>query len=50
LYQISDYLDQNENNEPDSNPSNSTKNEEILNKNQEKIQKISIQKEKCCIF
>ena len=42
LYKVSDYLDH-----EDSNPSNSTKNEELPNKKQEKNKKV---KEKCNIF
>jgi hypothetical protein len=46
VYKVSDYLDQNEAGEPDSIPSNSTRNDEICVKKSEKV----INKEKCWIF
>lgn len=50
IYKVSDYLDNIEGGEPDSNPSNSTKNEEFTIKKTEKNENVVAQKEKCIIF
>lgn len=49
LYKVSDYLDQNEAGEPDSNPSNSTRYDETYTKKFENA-KPTLQKDKCAIF
>lgn len=49
LYKVSDYLDQNEAGEPDSNPSNSTRYDETYTKKFENT-KPTLQKDKCVIF